>query len=237
MSGSGKAGNGRGNNRKRPFRRWSKDNNTWQEGNVSNRNGASNGNDNSRISAMGTPTETRQGRGSPQDKKAQDRGQVSENQGRQNRSGFSKRGGENPRGEKAAFFERPKWVPPKINTDPLPVPDCPWCGKPIRDISLAMTDKDSGAPVHFECVTARIAGGENLEKGDVLTYIGGGRFGIVCFVSSGESRDSAGDSPREFPRESPTAGHDFKIKKIIEWENKDKRAEWRSVICEHFSIT
>jgi len=89
-----------------------------------------------------------------------------------------------------------------------------------------MTDKDTGAPVHFECVTARIAGGENLEKGEVLTYIGGGRFGIVSFGYSGESTG-----------ESHPVGHDFKIKKIIEWENMDKRAEWRSVICEHFSIT
>jgi hypothetical protein len=77
--------------------------------------------------------------------------------------------------------------------------------------------------VHFDCVTARIAGGEVLEKDEVVTYIGGGRFGIVCF----DEQDSS----------NKTGSGNFKIKKIIEWENKDKRAEWRSVICEHYSVT
>jgi hypothetical protein len=103
----------------------------------------------------------------------------------------------------------------------LPIPDCPWCGKPIQDISLAISDKDTGVPVHFECVVTRITGGEILEKGDVVTYIGGGRFGVVCFGGSGDSH---------------LASRDFRIKKIIEWENKDKRAEWRSVICEHYLV-
>jgi len=137
-----------------------------------------------------------------------------------NRAGLSKRGGDSSRG--GAFFERPKWIPPKINTEPLPVPDCLWCGKPIRDISLAISDKDTGAPVHFECVAARIATGEILEKGEAVTYIGGGRFGIVYFGGSGDSH---------------TIGRDFRIKKVIEWENKDKRAEWRSAISEHYSVT
>jgi len=104
----------------------------------------------------------------------------------------------------------------------LPVPDCPWCEKPIRDISAAIADRNSGVPVHFECVAARITEGEILEKGDVVTYIGGGRFGVVCFNSSGDSR---------------AAERDFKIKKIIEWENKDKKAEWRSLICDRYSVT
>ena len=201
MSGSEKAGNGRGNNhgnnRRRPFRRRDRDNNARQE-----------------VGGFGEP---RVKDASPNRASAE----GSDNQGRQNRTGFSKRGGENPRGEKVPFFERPKWVPPKINNVPLPVPDCPWCGKPIRDISLAIADKDTGAPVHFECVAARITGGENLEKDEVVTYIGGGRFGVVCFDGHGDPN---------------TIGRCYKIKKIIEWENKEKRAEWRSAICEHYSI-
>jgi len=200
MKGSGKAGNG-GNNRRRPAKRRDKD----------NRQGA-NGND--------TPNA---GGGNPRNfggEKARGR-QHHENQGRQNRSGFFKKGGENHRKEKP-LFDRPKWVPPKVSTEPLPVPDCPWCGKPIKDISLALTDRESGAPVHFDCVSARIAGGEVLEKGEVITYIGGGRFGVVYFSGSGNSHP---------------ANRNFKIKKIIEWENKDKRAEWRSLICDRYSIT
>jgi hypothetical protein len=87
-----------------------------------------------------------------------------------------------------------------------------------------MTDRETGAPVHFECVAAKISGEENPEKGDTVTYIGGGRFGIVRFGGS-EARGRGED------------GRSFTIKKIIEWENKDTRAEWRSEVSDHFSVT
>jgi hypothetical protein len=100
----------------------------------------------------------------------------------------------------------------------LPVPDCPYCGKPIRDISQAIGDRESGAPVHFDCVAARIAGSETLESGDSVTYIGGGRFGIVHF-------NDPGDPQR------------FRIKKILEWEDKENRPEWRGNISDRYSLT
>jgi hypothetical protein len=95
-------------------------------------------------------------------------------------------------------------------------------------------------------VAARIAFGEKLEKGDAIAYIGAGRFGIVSFGSSGASSrfspdGSSHDSGKsENPSEAqnhPVANRGFTIKKIIEWENKDHRAEWRSVICDHYSVT
>jgi hypothetical protein len=111
-----------------------------------------------------------------------------------------------------------------MSTEPLPIPDCPWCGKPIRDLASAMADKDSGEPVHFDCVAARIAQSEILEKGDAVIYIGGGRFGVVHFGGAeNQSRSEDGKS--------------FTIKKIIEWENKDNRAEWRSTVSDHYSVT
>jgi hypothetical protein len=116
------------------------------------------------------------------------------------------------------FYERPRWTPPALSTDPLPAPDCPYCGKPISDISAAMTDKNTGEPVHFDCVINRIAGGEMLEPGDTVSYIGGGRFGVVHF---NDSRDP----------------QNFRIKKILEWENKENRAEWRRSISDHYSVT
>ena len=198
MSSNGRAGNGRGNRRKKPFRRRGSDA-AWQggensQGNTSQQGGA----------YQKSPGGFTDRRGYGQD------------------GGF-KRSGEYARGKRALFFERPKWVPPKVNTEPLPVHDCPYCGKTIRDISQAISDRDTGVPVHFDCVTARIAGGESLEKDDTVTYLGGGRFGIVSFGG----KDS----------HSRTGSSDFKVKKIIEWENKDKRAEWRSIICEHYSVT
>lgn len=142
-----------------------------------------------------------------------------------------RRSGENIRGDRVSYSsERPKWIPPKTNTEPLPVSDCLWCGKPIRDMSSAIADKDTGSPVHFDCVTSRIAFAERLEKGDSVAYIGGGRFAVISSGALSDHLQVAG-------RGSPAQSRSFVIKKIIEWENKDKRAEWRSVICDHYSVT
>jgi hypothetical protein len=131
-----------------------------------------------------------------------------------------RRNGDNPRYDKnkGLIFERPKWTAPKISLEPLPTPECPYCGKTIKDISSAVADKESGLPVHFDCIIARFVENEILEKGDVISYIGGGRFGVVHFNSRHEMQP-------------------FKIKKIFEWEDKENRAEWRKSISDHFSIT
>ena len=225
---NGKAGHGRGNNRKRPFKRRENDNDIWQKGNLTGWE--------SNRQAAGKKPET-------VDEHGKASGRNLENQNNRN-TGHKKTG---DRGEKA-YFERPKWVPAKIKTEPLPVSVCPWCGKPIRDISSAIADKDSGAPVHFDCVISRITFGERLEKGEAVTYIGGGRFGIVSFSNPViHNRDPHAKPPGNPPaagRQDPDrrlappqpASRDFVIKKIIEWENKDDRAEWRSVICDYYSV-
>jgi hypothetical protein len=119
---------------------------------------------------------------------------------------------------RGGLFERPRWVAPKLPSDPLPTPDCPYCGKPIKDISSAIADKNNGAPVHFDCILARIGEGEILEQGDAVAYIGGGRFGVVHFSDPQDNRN-------------------FTIKKILEWENKENRAAWRDTISDHYSMT
>jgi len=114
--------------------------------------------------------------------------------------------------------ERPRWTAPVLPVNPITTPDCPWCGKQIKDITTAISDKDTGLPVHFDCVLARIAEAENLEKNDSVCYIGGGRFGIIHYNNPPDTRD-------------------FFIKKIFEWEIKDGNGEWRRPISEYFSIT
>jgi hypothetical protein len=105
-----------------------------------------------------------------------------------------------------------------MSSEPFPAFDSPYCGKPIRDLAAAIADKNTGEAAHFDCVIARISEGENLEKGDSVAYIGGGRFGIVHFNSSQDPQN-------------------FSIKKIVEWENKENRADWRKVISDHYSVT
>jgi hypothetical protein len=115
------------------------------------------------------------------------------------------------------FFERPRWVPPQISAEPIPTPDCPLCGKPIKDMATAITDKLSGAPIHFDCAVDRIMDGEHLETGDSIAYIGGGRFAVIHFPNPQDARN-------------------FKIKKIFELENRDNRADWRKNISDHYSV-
>ncbi|MDR2658801.1 MAG: hypothetical protein LBC27_02265 [Spirochaetaceae bacterium] len=112
---------------------------------------------------------------------------------------------------------RPKWKYPKVRTDPIPTPVCPYCKELIRDLTSAVSDKN-GEAAHFECVRKHIAASETMEKDDVISYIGGGRFGIITF-------------------DNPNAPHSFKIKKIIEWEDKDNPMPWRDSLADRFSLT
>jgi hypothetical protein len=134
------------------------------------------------------------------------------------RWGAKKKGDAGPRADKARGADRPKWVPPAAPSEPIPVPECPYCGKPIRDISAALTDRNSGEAIHFDCALGRLRDNETLERGDAVTYIGAGRFGVVHFANPNDPRG-------------------FTIKKIFEWEDRDNRAEWRKSLADHYSIT
>ncbi|MCL2007022.1 MAG: hypothetical protein FWG77_02955 [Treponema sp.] len=178
MSNSGKAGSGRGNSRRRSFRRRGEDNRQQKD-------------------SAGKPEKQPPGPASEQSTaKKFNRG----------RGGASKKAGEN---------SRQKWASNTVNPDSFPVYNCLYCGKPIRDLNSAIADRDTEVPIHFDCVASKIGLGERLEKGESIAYIGGGRFGIISFGKP-DSKD-------------------FKIKKIIEWEDKEKKAEWRSLISEHYS--
>ena len=118
----------------------------------------------------------------------------------------------------AGSQDRPRWTAPALPANPITTPDCPWCGKPIKDITTAISDKESGRPVHFDCVLARIVEMEHLERNDSVCYIGGGRFGVIHYNNPPDMRD-------------------FSVKKILEWEVKEKNYEWRRPISEYFSLT
>lgn len=119
---------------------------------------------------------------------------------------------------KGTLLDRPKWTPPKLANTPLPKQECPYCGKLILDLSQAITDPTEGKPVHFDCAIDRIAKSERLMSGDVVSYIGGGRFGILHFDNSNDPKS-------------------FQIKKIFQWEEKDKRAPWRKDVADRYSST
>lgn len=108
---------------------------------------------------------------------------------------------------------------PKIDLPPLPklpTPLCVKCGEPIQDITSALSDKGGGGPVHFDCVLAFLQGAENLGTNEKIVYIGQGRFAVMFF-------------------ENPVDTRKFKIVRMIEWESREAKAEWRTEISDRYS--
>lgn len=93
---------------------------------------------------------------------------------------------------------------------------CPICGKPILEMSSAIADKNTGKPAHFDCVMEKLSETEKVGQNEKICYIGQGRFGILYY-------------------ENPRDVRHFTIKKIIDWEEKDKRSEWRDEMSGLFS--
>ena len=85
---------------------------------------------------------------------------------------------------------------------------CPKCGEVITDLASAIADKTSGSPMHFECVMDSISAEEKLGPNEKICYIGQGRFGVLYF-------------------ENPRDQRKFEIKKVIEWEGRDQKRDWR----------
>jgi len=98
----------------------------------------------------------------------------------------------------------------------LPTPLCARCGEPIQDITSAMNDRDSGAPVHFDCVLKFLQGAEELAQNERIVYIGQGRFAVMYF-------------------ENPVDTRKFKIIRTIEWEKREQKENWRTDISGRFS--
>jgi len=94
--------------------------------------------------------------------------------------------------------------------------NCAYCGNPIEEMASAMGSKEKGEPVHFDCVLNKIKETEKIAPDESVTYIGQGRFGIVHF-----------DNPQDLRH--------FQIRRIIEWEERDNKMDWRQEISDTFS--
>lgn len=93
---------------------------------------------------------------------------------------------------------------------------CARCSKPITDLSAALAEKETGEPIHFDCVLEFLKQQEPLKINEKLIYIGQGRFAVAYF-------------------ENPHDLRHFSIRKIIEWEERDKKYDWRSEISSRYS--
>ena len=93
---------------------------------------------------------------------------------------------------------------------------CPKCGQPITDIASAIADKSTGAPLHFDCALNEVKQAEPTGENEKVAYIGQGRFAVLHYENIRDQRH-------------------FTIKKIIEWESREKESEWRGELSGLYS--
>ncbi len=93
---------------------------------------------------------------------------------------------------------------------------CPKCNQPITDVASALRDRNSEAPIHFDCAINEVSKNETLNPNEKIAYIGQGRFGVLYY-------------------ENPRDQKHFTIKKIIEWEERDQKNSWREEISDLYS--
>lgn len=97
------------------------------------------------------------------------------------------------------------------------VPVCELCGQPITDIASAISNKNDGNPVHFDCVLKKITETEKPGPNEKVAYIGQGKFAVIYY-------------------ENPRDAKHFSIRKTIEWEGRDQeRGEWRNEMAGLYS--
>jgi len=90
---------------------------------------------------------------------------------------------------------------------------CERCGKEIKDLNVALSDKKTGNPIHFDCILEFIKSSEEIKENEEVIYIGNGNFAIVVF-------------------ENPKIRKNFRIIKSIEWEERNKSYQWKDEIKE-----
>ena len=143
-----------------------------------------------------------------------------------------------PRKSGGQYTERPSERIKLYEGEPV---ECSFCGKPVTDVASALADKTTDKPVHFDCVLDYLAEHETLSAGQSISYIGQGRFAVISSkvpasvqgtsaagaVASGAA--AAGSAAAGLP--SPR----FVIERIIEWEPRDKKYEWRANIADAYS--
>lgn len=111
------------------------------------------------------------------------------------------------------------WAPehqrPPQPAVPIVLPDCPVCGKQVRELASALTHRVSRQPAHFDCVMRELRDSNEIAPQEKICYLGGGSFGILEFRPPG----------------GPTR---FVIRKRIQYEEKETPQEWKKplqVLC------
>ena len=103
--------------------------------------------------------------------------------------------------------ERPE-RPAKQEAAPRVFPGCPVCGEPVRELSSALTHRQSGQPAHFDCVVKELREANPIGPQERLCYLGGGVFGVLTWKVEGNPASFV--IKRRIPYEDPRAPQEWK---------------------------
>ena len=93
------------------------------------------------------------------------------------------------------------------------LPDCPVCGKQVRELASALTHRVARQPAHFDCVMRELRDSNEVSPQEKICYLGGGTFGILEFHPPG----------------GPTR---FVIRKRIQYEEKETPQDWKKILAD-----
>jgi len=94
------------------------------------------------------------------------------------------------------------------NKPQIEFPLCPLCQKAVRDLTSAITHRESGQPAHFDCILKALRSDNAVAQHEKICYLGKGSFGIVQFREQSGSRR-------------------FFIRKRIQYEDTEPVPDWR----------
>lgn len=137
-----------------------------------------------------------------------------------------------PRKSGSQYAERPVERIKLYEGEPV---ECSFCGKPVTDVASALADKTTDMPVHFDCVLNYLAEHETLNDGQSISYIGQGRFAVISSKVPGAAAETAAGSVAGGAVAAGVPSPRFVIERIIEWEPRDKKYEWRVNIADAYS--
>ena len=143
-----------------------------------------------------------------------------------------------PRKSGGQYTERPSERIKLYEGEPV---ECSFCGKPVTDVASALADRTTDKPVHFDCVLDYLAEHETLSAGQSISYIGQGRFAVISskVPASVQGTSAAGAVAAGLVASGAAAAGlpspRFVIERIIEWEPRDKKYEWRANIADAYS--
>ena len=150
-----------------------------------------------------------------------------------------------PRKSGGQYTERPSERIKLYEGEPV---ECSFCGKPVTDVASALADRTTDKPVHFDCVLDYLAEHETLSAGQSISYIGQGRFAVISSKVPASVQGTSAAAADLVAAGSAAAGlvaagaaaagapsPRFVIERIIEWEPRDKKYEWRANIADAYS--